>query len=683
MLTLRARFAQFVQQQASNRVFWLVVTGLISALIGFIERQFNGSDIHSLAGHYVDTGLNPTEIIRGWVPERRSLAWLGIAVETVLFLPAYMITLVIWCRYFSTHSLFVRNRFRPLLKLVMQCAGTWVVRLLVIGALAHLIENGTLVGWLLDQPGLLSGGAMLAVRILKFVPFGAAVFFILLHPLGILLSIREALFRLIGLDRYNQEAVRRRMMDYINKRRLADLEIRYAVQRYKREKREDLAPRPPLSIGRYISTLWKGFLNVQFVVYLLCFMFGVFQLSQFDELFYFLLTEQRGVWVVLFTLIALCIWSGMVYVSSKILLFIQPNFFEGVDPDKVDSTARALDKIGGELKLLRNTPLWLSHGPFLILFLTLALNFNRLASAEQQTPDFAFKYACILLALSVAYVLFSYVIRRIHYFSDQETRPERAWSFALFKADTPASDYALLVDRAPYSILYGQGVLVLLVLLFLPSSTGLVLSKGIGLYSIVMIWLTGLAYMGTLLYQFNQLPRYPVFVGLLLAVLVFSYFNDNTDIRRSPVNFSISAGEADTMPRRPSVEAYYTHWLKTRQAFRDTSPLPVVVLATAGGGIRAAAWTTEVLIAMNKQIPGFDHHVFAISGVSGGGVGAATYVAALGGQAALPISQSLTAYPDSIADRLRNVVTEDLVSPAVASMLFRGGIHNFTPFPVR
>ncbi len=471
-------------------------------------------------------------------------------------------------------------------------------------------------------------------------------------------------------------------MDHINKRRLADLEIRYAVQRYKQK---DAFATPPLSVSRYISTLWKGFLNVQFVVYLLLLMFGVFQLDQFDELFYFLLTEQRGVWVVVFTLIALCIWSGMVYVSSKILLFIQPNFFEGVDPDKVDSTARALDQIGAELRLLRSTPLWLSHGPFWLLFLTLALNFRRLAAAEQQTPDFAFKYALILLALSVVYALFAYVIRRIHYYSDKEKRPERRWSFALFKPDSPASDYALLLDRAPYSILYGQGVLVLLLLLFIPSATGLALSREIGLYSIVMIWLTGLAYMGTLLYQFNQLPKYPVLVGLLIAVLLFSRFNDNSDIRQSPVKLNASTGEPDTTARRPSVEAYYTHWLETRAAFRnpDTLPLPVVVIATAGGGIRAAAWTTEALIALNKQIPGFDHHVVAISGVSGGGVGAATYVATLGGQAALPISQSLTAYPDSIAAHLRNVVTEDLVSPAVASTLFRGGIHNFIPFPVR
>lgn len=680
MLTLRIRLAQFVQQQATNRVFWLVLTGLVSALIGFVEKQFSGSDIHSLAGQYVDTGINPTIIIRDWAPERRWLGWLEVAIDTLLFIPAYVMTLAVWCRYFSYHSLFVTNRFRPLLKLVMQCAGTWIRRLLVVGALADLIENGTMMGWLLEQPGLLSGGAVLFLRILKFIPAGAAVFFILLHPLGIMLSIREAFFRLIGLDRYNQEAVRYGLMGHINKRRRTDLDIRDAVLRFKSEKA--FAVPPPLSVGRYVITLWKGFLNVQFVVYLLLVMFGVFQLDQFDELFYFLLTERRGVWVVLFTLLALCLWSGMVYVSSKILLFIQPNFFDGVDPDKVDSTARALDKIGGELRLLRNTPLWLSHVPFLLLFLTLALNFRRLASVEQQTPDFAFKYTVILLALSAGYALFAVVIHRIHYYSDKEARPERRWSFALFKADSPASDYALLVDRAPYSILYGQGVLVLLLLLFLPSATGLVLSKAIGLYAIVMIWLTGLAYMGTLLYQFNQLPKYPVLVGLLAAVLVFSRFNDNSDIRLSPVRLNTATGEPDTTARRPSVEAYYAHWLKTRHAFSDTSTLPVVVVATAGGGIRATAWTTESMIALNKQIPGFDHHVFAISGVSGGGVGAATYVAILGGQATVPISQSLTSFPDSITAHLRNVVTEDLVSPTVASMLFRGGIHNFTPFPL-
>ncbi|RYF69593.1 MAG: hypothetical protein EOO39_17270, partial [Cytophagaceae bacterium] len=182
MLTLRARLALFVQQQAANRVFWLMLTGLAAALSGFVERQFNGSDIHSLAGQYFDTGINPTILIRDWSAERIGLAWLDLTVDTLLFLPAYVITLAIWCRYFSYHSLFVTNRFRPLLKLVMQCAGRWIRRMLVLAALADLLENATMMGWLLAYPGPLSGGAILVLRMLKFIPAGAAVFFILLHP---------------------------------------------------------------------------------------------------------------------------------------------------------------------------------------------------------------------------------------------------------------------------------------------------------------------------------------------------------------------------------------------------------------------------------------------------------------------------------------------------------------------
>ncbi len=193
MRTLRDRLPRLVQQQAPNRVFWLVLTGLISALIGFIESRFNGSDIHSLAGQYGNTGTNPTVVIRTWSPELRWLAWLEVAVDTLLFLPAYMLALAIWCRYFATHSLFVTNRFRPYLKLVMQCAGSWIGRLLVIGALADLIENSIMVGWLLDWPGVFSGGAMRVVRIAEicfprcrcFLYFAASAGYSALYPGGV------------------------------------------------------------------------------------------------------------------------------------------------------------------------------------------------------------------------------------------------------------------------------------------------------------------------------------------------------------------------------------------------------------------------------------------------------------------------------------------------------------------
>ncbi len=65
-----------------------------------------------------------------------------------------------------------------------------------------------------------------------------------------------------------------------------------------------------------------------------------------------------------------------------------------------------------------------------------------------------------------------------------------------------------------------------------------------------------------------------------------------------------------------------------------TKPLPVinlrrtiVLVTAAGGGIRAAYWTGAVLSALQDNQPTFKDHVFAISAVSGGALGAATYKA--------------------------------------------------------
>lgn len=55
----------------------------------------------------------------------------------------------------------------------------------------------------------------------------------------------------------------------------------------------------------------------------------------------------------------------------------------------------------------------------------------------------------------------------------------------------------------------------------------------------------------------------------------------------------------------------------------------MILVATAGGGARAAEWTADVLAYLDHKVPGFSSHLFAISSVSGGSVGAATYVAAL------------------------------------------------------
>ncbi|MBO0934549.1 patatin-like phospholipase family protein [Fibrella aquatilis] len=671
---LRTRLLQFLDKQAPNRVYWLLLTLVVGGLVTFIENQFDGQDIHSLTARYVDSGLNPMALIRRWESNRQRLAWLEVLVDTVLFIPAYLTTLTVWCWYFSAHTLFVTNPYQPHIARFMRRFGQLATGVMLVGAAADLVENQIMMGWLLYVPISLPPWAVGLIRLLKLAPIALAVFFILLHPLGIVFSLREAFFRLLGVTGFTQNDGRRVLLNHIISRRKNEKAIDDALA----DLREQHPVRArPLRFRDYLSAAWKGFLNVQYVVYLLLMMGGLFQLDQFDELFFFLLTEWRGVWVSLATLVALGLWGGMVYVCSKILLFVQPNFFGDVDPGDARATAKLLLTHQRELRLLRNTPKWLAYSPFLIMLVTLGLNYNRLRPDEQGNPDYAFKYVILLLALAAAYWLFTRIINYFHRSLDER-------DIVLFKSVNPARDYALLVDLAPRSILFGQGLLVAALMAFLPTATGLVLAKSIGLYAIVLLWLAALTYFITILYQFNRLPNYPILVVLVGAVLIFSRYNDNSAIRESPLPTRQLRREAELAPSpallRPTLAAYYTRWLQTRlatppgQPVDSTSPLPVVVIATAGGGIRAAAWTTEVLAALNEQIPQFDRHLFGISGVSGGGVGAATYVALRRG------GQSPTAA--EFGRRLRYVVTEDLVSPTVASMLFRGGVHNFMPLPV-
>jgi Patatin-like phospholipase len=57
------------------------------------------------------------------------------------------------------------------------------------------------------------------------------------------------------------------------------------------------------------------------------------------------------------------------------------------------------------------------------------------------------------------------------------------------------------------------------------------------------------------------------------------------------------------------------------------APDHLIVVTAAGGGIQSAAWTSQVLCGLRREIgPSFDQSVLAISGVSGGSVGTMFYL---------------------------------------------------------
>jgi hypothetical protein len=106
-------------------------------------------------------------------------------------------------------------------------------------------------------------------------------------------------------------------------------------------------------------------------------------------------------------------------------------------------------------------------------------------------------------------------------------------------------------------------------------------------------------------------------------------------------------------------------------------PVPMLIVATAGGGIRAAYWTATILERLEKdlsKVPGHANEslmrnlLFAVSGVSGGSVGAAAYAAAVHEHEFFDTAVEPT-----------NYLKEDFLAPGLASLIFIDGPSNMLP----
>jgi hypothetical protein len=112
-------------------------------------------------------------------------------------------------------------------------------------------------------------------------------------------------------------------------------------------------------------------------------------------------------------------------------------------------------------------------------------------------------------------------------------------------------------------------------------------------------------------------------------------------------------------------------------------PVPLLIVATAGGGIRAAYWTATILerleTDLSREKVGYPEKkiltenlmrnlLFAISGVSGGSIGAAAYAAWVHDHEISRTKQLPTSY-----------LREDFLAPGLAAMVFIDGPANVLP----
>jgi hypothetical protein len=144
----------------------------------------------------------------------------------------------------------------------------------------------------------------------------------------------------------------------------------------------------------------------------------------------------------------------------------------------------------------------------------------------------------------------------------------------------------------------------------------------------------------------------------------------------------------ETPAKRPTVSeaalAWYAQAKPVYHSIHPGRPVPMLIVATAGGGIRAAYWTATILERLENDLrtepsgqsfgdkTGHEglmrNLLFAISGVSGGSVGAAAYAAAVHDYEV-----------NSAAIKPTNYLKEDFLAPGLASMFFIDGPSNVLP----
>ncbi len=182
--------------------------------------------------------------------------------------------------------------------------------------------------------------------------------------------------------------------------------------------------------------------------------------------------------------------------------------------------------------------------------------------------------------------------------------------------------------------------------------------------------------------QSGGVGRLVIWVLATVAV-VFSLFDfaNNHRVRRVPY----LAQPAPTMPDLPDT---FRNWLQARtDQSKFPGRYPVYIVAAQGGGSYAAMHAAHFLSYMQARCPNFAHHLFAISGVSGGSVGAAAFAAAMKdaeqrGGVKIPETGCTDRSGEDPAISAVQVLDDDFWSPLQAMWLFPDLLQQFLPVRV-
>lgn len=190
-----------------------------------------------------------------------------------------------------------------------------------------------------------------------------------------------------------------------------------------------------------------------------------------------------------------------------------------------------------------------------------------------------------------------------------------------------------------------------LVFIFRPVET----AQYIGSSAVVLFGFGSWLILAALMSMLERHIHFPVSFSIFIAVVVFSFFNNNHTIRTT-----------GTSAERPTLSGHFENWLKKHQ----NEPQNIYLVAAEGGGIRSAYWTSGILSELHTVYPDFHDNVYAISSVSGGSLGAMIYET---------LRRSDEPDPGKSA---RQILRSDFLAPVTAGLIFPDILQKFIPFPI-
>ncbi|MGC1404581.1 MAG: hypothetical protein WA974_16820 [Thermodesulfobacteriota bacterium] len=204
----------------------------------------------------------------------------------------------------------------------------------------------------------------------------------------------------------------------------------------------------------------------------------------------------------------------------------------------------------------------------------------------------------------------------------------------------------------------------------------------IGAAAILLLAAAGWIAGGSILDFIGMRLRIPVLSSLLILAIIFSLWNDNHEVRTLPT-------PPPPLEKRWNVREALMAWHE-HQLLRPSPNgfYPLFIVAAEGGGIRAAYWAASVLGRITDKNPCFPDQLFAISGVSGGSLGSAVFIAQL---ADAPVTAD-GFYDDregrrppgakDILPNTQKILSENFLAPVVGAMLYPDLFQRFWFWPM-